>query len=132
MNAEERIMILNIGVRLAEIRKEKGIKQIDACSKAGILVNHLSRIENGNTAPSITDLIKLCKLYRIELNDVYTCLDDREQNREAITRELNEKLEPFSDRELAALLTVFKRSDRQPQRVPEPVQKDRWETDMEI
>jgi transcriptional regulator with XRE-family HTH domain len=71
---------MKIGTALKKIREEKGISQIELCSKVGISQTSLSQIENGVKRPSSKNLAKLCAcldipepilyLYAIEISDV--------------------------------------------------------------
>ncbi len=45
-----------IGVRIRQLREEKGLSQGDIEEKTGILRTYISRVENGHTVPSLETL----------------------------------------------------------------------------
>ncbi|MEI8280749.1 MAG: helix-turn-helix transcriptional regulator [Bacteroidota bacterium] len=59
-----------LGKRIKTIRKEKGIKQVDLGYSCDIEKQSMSRIEAGNTNPSILILRKICIHLEISLTDL--------------------------------------------------------------
>ena len=57
VNVEKEILLMQLSKRLNELRKEKGVTQLDVLNDTGILI---SRIEQGKRDVSIYSLFKLC------------------------------------------------------------------------
>jgi len=56
-----------IGRRIAELRKERGLTQMQLAQKVGMFSNNLSRIESGKHAISITALAKIAKALDVKI-----------------------------------------------------------------
>jgi transcriptional regulator with XRE-family HTH domain len=56
---------VDIGHRLAQARKKRGMKQIEAAERLGLLQSNLSAIERGKTKFGVEVLLKACKLYYV-------------------------------------------------------------------
>jgi transcriptional regulator with XRE-family HTH domain len=50
---------INVGIRLRELRAERGISMRGLAQKSGLSANALSMIERGKTSPSVSTLYKL-------------------------------------------------------------------------
>ncbi|MEW6029554.1 MAG: helix-turn-helix domain-containing protein [Chloroflexota bacterium] len=50
---------VNVGIRLRELREERGISMRGLAQKSGLSANALSMIERGKTSPSVSTLYKL-------------------------------------------------------------------------
>lgn len=50
---------INVGIRLRELREERGISMRGLAQKSGLSANALSMIERGKTSPSVSTLYKL-------------------------------------------------------------------------
>ena len=63
---------MKVGAKIKSIRIEKGLKQTELASMAGISNTYLSDIENGRTNPSVNTIEKLAKALEINLDwDVF-------------------------------------------------------------
>lgn len=62
--------IKKIGERIVELRKEKGMKQIDLAAKLDIEDSALRRIEKGRTNPTIKTLYYIAKELGINMRDL--------------------------------------------------------------
>ncbi|MDD3052216.1 MAG: helix-turn-helix transcriptional regulator [Candidatus Cloacimonetes bacterium] len=63
---------MEIGQRIATIRKEKGIKQVDLAKSIGLSKNGLQKIEYGDVTPKATTIHKIAKalgVLDIDLDD---------------------------------------------------------------
>lgn len=67
---EDAIYLKKLGKRIKEIRKEKGIKQVDLSYKCDIEKQNMYRIEAGNTNPTILTLKKICEHLEVSLNEL--------------------------------------------------------------
>jgi transcriptional regulator with XRE-family HTH domain len=61
---------MNIGPIIKEIRKQKGITQVDLASKAGVTQAGLSQIESG-TRPDDETLTHLCASLGVSVGFIY-------------------------------------------------------------
>lgn len=60
-----------LGARVKEIRKVRGLSQDKLSEKVGIDAKHLSRIEVGGSFPSLDTLAKLAGALNVELKDFF-------------------------------------------------------------
>lgn len=60
-----------LGARIKEIRKARGLSQEDLAERVGIEAKHLSRIEVGGSYPSLDRLSKLAKALNVEMKDFF-------------------------------------------------------------
>jgi transcriptional regulator with XRE-family HTH domain len=59
-----------LGLRLRQLRKASGMKQIDVAEAAGIKGSTLSSIENGHDNPGRETLITLAQIYKVSVDDL--------------------------------------------------------------
>ncbi len=60
-----------LGLRIKEIRKQRGFSQEKLSEKIGIDAKHLSRIEVGGSFPALNTLAKLAEALNVELKDFF-------------------------------------------------------------
>lgn len=58
-------------IRLRELRREKGWKQIELAGKVGCSNDHLSRIENGGTRPSRKLAARMAEALGVDVDSLY-------------------------------------------------------------
>ncbi|MCE1199368.1 MAG: helix-turn-helix domain-containing protein [Marinilabiliales bacterium] len=63
--------LARIGIRIVELRKLKGIKQIDLAISSGIDDSSLRRIEEGRANPTIKTLSKIAQALGVEVGDFF-------------------------------------------------------------
>lgn len=78
-----------VGFRILALRKESGLMQQELAQKLGIDRTTLSKIENGENAPTTIVLIKLMKLFSISVDWLLTGSGHRE-HLEPYNKQLNE------------------------------------------
>lgn len=61
----------SIGEKIAAIRKEKGISQVDLAFSIGIEDSALRRIEKGRTNPTIKTLLIIAKGLQVDIKDLF-------------------------------------------------------------
>lgn len=61
-----------VGIRIKDIRKEKGYTQKDLSKTLGVTTAFISRIETGTCKISIKRLVQICEYLKIPLNYVLT------------------------------------------------------------
>jgi transcriptional regulator with XRE-family HTH domain len=59
-----------IGLRIAELREARGLKQQDLASLARVTVQWLSRVENGKENLTLATLVKLSDALEVEVVDL--------------------------------------------------------------
>ena len=68
---EEAEYLKKLGKRIKSLRKEKAIKQVDLAYSCDIEKQSMSRIEAGNTNPSILLLRKIAEILDIRLSELF-------------------------------------------------------------
>lgn len=64
-------MNMDFGIRLKKLTKEKGISQKELAVKLGKNDQTISRWVNGESAPDAFDIIEICRIMRINANDLF-------------------------------------------------------------
>ncbi len=67
MVAEERERIMNVGIKLRELRQERGLSMRSLARLSGLSTNALSMIERGRTSPSVSTLYKLSEALEVPI-----------------------------------------------------------------
>jgi transcriptional regulator with XRE-family HTH domain len=67
---KDSVFLKRLGERIKQIRKEKGIKQKDLGYSLDIEKSNMSRIESGNTNPTIILLKKIAEELNISLKEL--------------------------------------------------------------
>lgn len=68
---EEQEFLEQIGKRIAELRKAKGMTQVEFAEKLGIQRTALTRIETGGTNLTVLTLKLICKNLDINVNQFF-------------------------------------------------------------
>ena len=63
-------MTIELGNRLAELRKEHGLSQEELADKLGVSRQAVSKWERGEASPDTDNLIELAKIYNISLDEL--------------------------------------------------------------
>lgn len=61
---------MNIGQTIRDIRKEKGITQLELSERCGLLQGYISRVEKGRRVPMLTNLVVIAKALGMPLSKV--------------------------------------------------------------
>lgn len=67
---DKETVIKNIGLKIREIRVDKGLTIQELSDKIDIEYNNMIRIEKGRTNPTIGTLYKICQSLNIKLVDI--------------------------------------------------------------
>lgn len=59
-----------IGVRIRELRVERGMSQEALAFEAGLAVNSIATIERGEANPSIAVLLAIARILKVKLRDL--------------------------------------------------------------
>lgn len=74
-----------MGLRLRQLREERDLSQGDVAELTGLLHNHVSRVENNHTTPSVETLEKLSHAFGPKLYQLLYEPDVSPPNLEPIT-----------------------------------------------
>jgi len=83
----------NIGLRLKEVRTERGLSLRELARMASVSPSFLSQIENGKSQPSVATLYSFSKLLDVQIDDLFGTPDD-EVAEEKSGRETGETATP--------------------------------------
>ena len=101
---------LNLGQRMADIRRSKGISQLQLAEMADISKEHLSNLERGNKLPSAKTLAQIASALDVSL-DMLVGVDNNQSHIE-IDTQLQFLLSTYSITEKDALLAIFRDIER--------------------
>lgn len=73
----EKNELIVIGERLRRVRNEKGLSQKEVAEELGISKPIVSQYESGQRTPSVSKLIKLSKFYKVSLDYLCGCVDEK-------------------------------------------------------
>ena len=99
----------NIGLRLSQARKAKGLTQEQLAELASFSVSEISRIETGRAETPLTTLQKLCDVLQIGLGFLlYDCFPDKTGFTNPTIQQIMELLSSASEEEQKACLEIIK------------------------
>lgn len=75
-NRHRGALLVTVGERLAAIRRERGMGQVEVGEAVGLNHATLSLYENGKRAPALATLVALARLYGVPLSDIITEEDE--------------------------------------------------------
>ena len=73
-------MLKNLGKRIRNLRKQKGVTLVDMAAKTGVAQATLSRIETGTMTGTVESHEKISEVLGIGLAELYTGVDRRYEN----------------------------------------------------
>ena len=95
-----------IGIRIAEIRKQKGLTQEALAGKMEVSPKYLSSIERGRENPTLNMLINLADTLEVELEQIFTFIQiEDSKRRKALLESLLKKAD---DEQLKLAIKVLK------------------------
>ncbi len=78
---------MSIGKNIKQLREQKGLLQKEVAAKLGVGYTNYNKIETGIREPSVKELQKLSKLYRLTVDQIINLDSD-------VPKEVNIKNEP--------------------------------------
>lgn len=98
-----------IGIRIGELRKQKGFTQEKLAERMGVSPKYLSSIERGKENPTLTTIINLAQSMDVEIADIFTFLEveDPSKRKSLITSLLKEADEDQLKKALRILKIVI-------------------------
>ena len=101
---------LNLGRRIADLRRSKGISQLCLAEMADISKEHLSNLERGNKLPSAKTLAQIASALDVSLDTLVGV--DNVQSYIEIDAQLQSLLSSYPLTEKDALLAIFRDIER--------------------
>ncbi|MCP5072442.1 MAG: helix-turn-helix domain-containing protein [Rhodobacteraceae bacterium] len=89
-DTREKVLEVAIGRAVRSFRKQQGLTVAELATKTGLSVGMLSKIENGNTSPSLTSLQTLANALSVPLTAFFHQFEER---REAVHTKAGEGVE---------------------------------------
>lgn len=80
MSDENRKLIIDIGITIAEFRNKKKISQETLAEKSGIHRTYLSEVEGGKRNPTISVLNKIILALEVSMSEFFERVEEREKN----------------------------------------------------
>lgn len=77
---------IEVGQKLKQARISCGFTQEDVCEKIGCATRYIGQLETNQTQSSISLILKLCSLYNITLNDLYSDYLNTNQPKEDLSQ----------------------------------------------
>lgn len=96
-----------LGARIKEIRKARGLSQEDLAERVGIEAKHLSRIEVGGSYPSLDRLAKLAKALNVEMKDFFEFAHES-RNSSELREVLNSLMKEATEEQLKIAIKVLR------------------------
>jgi transcriptional regulator with XRE-family HTH domain len=62
---------INVGGRIRELRNEMGLSLRAMARRSGLSVNAISRIERGESSPTVASLLRLAAVLRVHVADFF-------------------------------------------------------------
>jgi transcriptional regulator with XRE-family HTH domain len=68
---DDKFFLKKLGERIAEIRKERNLKQTELAIRCGMKKQNMSRIEKGETNPSALKLKRISKELKVHILELF-------------------------------------------------------------
>ncbi len=101
----ERKQLKEIGNRIKETRKSKGISQAELADSIGVSLTYMSCIENGKKAMSIDKLIKITE--KLQVSADWILRSEIPEVKQIYVKEIEELLEGKTSSETEKILKVL-------------------------
>ena len=86
-------------IRLKKTREEKGFTQADVAAYLGVSRQAISQWERGIAYPDIDNLMLLCKLYQVSINDLIPNNEENNIEEKSVVKEDPVKIKNHTDNE---------------------------------
>ena len=64
--------MINVGARIRQLRRLRGVTQGELVRRSGLQASYLSKVENGVVLPGLVNLDRIARALRISLADLVT------------------------------------------------------------
>jgi len=65
------IEVINFGIRIKELRIERGMSQMDVGAAIGIDRENIRKYEKGLQEPKLTTILKFAAVFKVSLDDLF-------------------------------------------------------------
>ena len=72
MQLTDEQIIDRLGQRMKEMRKDKGLTQLDIASRCNMDEAGYRRLENGRSSPTLKSLLRICSAFEIDLLELFS------------------------------------------------------------
>ncbi len=96
---------IQIGNKIKEIRKKRGLTQAKLAEKINVDPKYISRLETGNSTPSIATIAKLSDILDVEMFSFFVVETDKKKNQ--LIELINSKLPKANIKELNAIFEIL-------------------------
>lgn len=107
MDTKERV-----GIRIKELRTQKGISQEELAHLSGLYPSHLGQLERGEKSATIDSLDKVAIALGLDLNELFNFDSALERPENAVKEKINLYLVTMSEDEQEDILKMVKLMDR--------------------
>jgi len=73
----KQLLLRCLGARIKELREEKGLSQQQLASACNFEKSNMSRLESGNTNPTVYTLYKISKALDVSISDLVQAIDEK-------------------------------------------------------
>lgn len=95
-----------LGARIKELRKARGLSQNQLSEKIDIDPKHLSRIEVGNSYPSLDTVEKIAKALGVEIKDLFEFV--HQVSGKELTENINRLLKESDEEKLRLIFKIIR------------------------
>lgn len=95
-----------LGERIKELRKAKGLSQSQLSESIGVDPKHMSRIEVGNSYPSLDGLERMAKVLGVEIKDFFEF--GHLEGKKEVMKNLSRLLKDMNEDKLRTIFKVTK------------------------
>jgi transcriptional regulator with XRE-family HTH domain len=71
LSKDDKLFLTKLGERIAEIRKERNLKQTELAFRCGMKKENMNRIEKGKTNPSALKLKRIAKELGVHVTELF-------------------------------------------------------------
>ena len=98
-------IIFQIGNKIKEIRKKRGLTQAELAEKINVDPKYISRLETGNSTPSIPTIAKISETLDVEMFNFFIVETDKKKNQ--LIELISSKLPKANIKELNAIFEIL-------------------------
>lgn len=94
-----------LAYKLKEIREEKGISLFELSKNINKEEDYMRKIEEGNILPTRNDLVQICAIFNMTLDELF----NTENDKEVLIDQINEVLEKYDVEKLLKFYYLIKK-----------------------
>ena len=98
-------IIFQIGTKIKEIRKKRGLTQAKLAERINVDPKYISRLETGNSTPSIATIAKISETLDVEMFNFFIVETDKKKNQ--LIELISSKLPKANIKELNAIFEIL-------------------------